>query len=582
MMIVECVAYFSRLLFLVPGAFEEDFAVEVFQSAGVSYSSAIQAIPLVRVVKTAPSGPCTILALDLRTISVGALDVNQVACTFGSTHGSKLIYEGAVGSIIDAEHRQRRLDAVLRSTALNEIIPDIGLAFLQSSAQRRQAPPETFAIDVRVSGEGAEVIDGWLANFAHQDVALVTSDLRSSGSGDDFTPVERHDVTANLISRGVMLRPGHHHGFSLAMPRLGEFSQPLFFMLREGDSFRLMGPIDVNARQDAIQALQITMDRTPVSSSTDVARAGRNLMLVGGQVRSRTSAGVKRHEFGPVNSADLSIIVCHYGSTFWFASMLQMQCGYPANIEMIHVCDDPSIAREMRIHLESRHSEITCPTILVETGANLGYAGANNVGVGEARAPTVILMNSDIWIDSTLPLFEAADWLEDHPKDVLGFRLLFDDGSLQHDGIEIAREPALGNLYAAHHRSKGLPVRATATLGKTLYQMTDCDAVSGALLAMRRSSFEAIGGLDTSFDWADFEDVDLCLRAREAGGAVKIIQASGLFHLEGQSTREGAALARRRAATVLNALRFNQRWGSKLDARNLSEPTRPFEHRARG
>jgi GT2 family glycosyltransferase len=71
-------------------------------------------------------------------------------------------------------------------------------------------------------------------------------------------------------------------------------------------------------------------------------------------------------------------------------------------------------------------------------------------------------------------------------------------------------------------------------------------AVSGALMAMRRSDFEAIGGFDEGY-FLHVEDIDLCRRAEEAGWSVVFVPGPHGVHLRSTSDADPRAVARHKA-----------------------------------
>ena len=92
-------------------------------------------------------------------------------------------------------------------------------------------------------------------------------------------------------------------------------------------------------------------------------------------------------------------------------------------------------------------------------------------------------------------------------------------------------------------------------------------AVTGAMLAFRRSVFNRVRGFDVGYP-IDFNDVDFCLRVQDAGLRIVYTPFAELLHFESCS-------AVRLAADALDTRRFEQRWGKKIGRdpyynRNLS------------
>ena len=189
--------------------------------------------------------------------------------------------------------------------------------------------------------------------------------------------------------------------------------------------------------------------------------------------------------------------------------------------------------------------------------ANRGYAAACNAGAALARADTLLFLNSDVlpagpgWLP---PLLEALR--RDRALAAVGPKLLFEDGSVQHAGM-VFRRDAAGEWFN-DHRCKGFPRSHPEAAGGGLVP-----AVTGAALCVRRAAFEAAGGFDTGYVIGDFEDSDLCLKLRAAGGGIAYEPASELFHFERQSVsaHEGHS---RTLAGAYNRRRHHRRWDAAM------------------
>jgi GT2 family glycosyltransferase len=90
-------------------------------------------------------------------------------------------------------------------------------------------------------------------------------------------------------------------------------------------------------------------------------------------------------------------------------------------------------------------------------------------------------------------------------------------------------------------------------------------AATGAALAVRRGAFEQAGGFCTDYIVGDFEDSDLCLRLRAAGGEIAYEPAAELFHFERQSIALHEGHARTLAGTVNRRL-HHRRWDGAIAA----------------
>ena len=161
-----------------------------------------------------------------------------------------------------------------------------------------------------------------------------------------------------------------------------------------------------------------------------------------------------------------------------------------------------------------------------KTGFN--FSAINNFGRSCADGDYLLLLNNDVEVRS-------GDWLTEllrqcvHPGGaaVCGAMLYYPDETLQHAGVVTG----LGG-YAGHsHKYKkkggsGYMFRAAT--------VQDFSAVTGACLLVKASVYDAVGGLDEQFAVA-FNDVDFCLRVRDAGYRIAWTPYAELTHYESKS-----------------------------------------------
>jgi GT2 family glycosyltransferase len=170
---------------------------------------------------------------------------------------------------------------------------------------------------------------------------------------------------------------------------------------------------------------------------------------------------------------------------------------------------------------------------LIVNDANRGFAAAANQGARVAGGRYLLLLNPDA---RPLPgcVTRLAAELDAHPDVALaGPMLVGPDG-----GIQPSAWPSPGLLTLAYDalllhdvlpRSR---LRLTAPAGE---QPVEVECLSGACLLVRRSAFEALGGLDERF-FMYYEDTDLGLRATAAGHRLRLVPAARAVHLVGGSS----------------------------------------------
>ncbi|MGH2969788.1 MAG: glycosyltransferase family 2 protein, partial [Solirubrobacteraceae bacterium] len=209
------------------------------------------------------------------------------------------------------------------------------------------------------------------------------------------------------------------------------------------------------------------------------------------------------------------------------------------------VIDDHSPAAQLAQLAEAAADELG--QAFVRKDANSGFASTVNVGLEVARAHELdaVLVNADIeftqsgWLD----LMRARTDSLGRPAAVVGARLLYPNGLLQHAGVYFSRL----NRGFAHRFNHGPGDLAEALL--------PCRCpVTAALQLIRLETLVRIGIYDDSFGLAH-EDMDYCLRVFEAGLECIYEPAATALHHEslfrGKTTARIAELHRRSAARLL-------------------------------
>ena len=159
---------------------------------------------------------------------------------------------------------------------------------------------------------------------------------------------------------------------------------------------------------------------------------------------------------------------------------------------------------------------------------NGGVGEARNVGIEAAQGEYLLLLNNDVEVRN-------ADWLTEllrqcaHPGGaaICGAMLWYPDETIQHAGIVTG----LGG-YAGHshkYKKKG----GSGYLFRTS-TVQDFSGVTGACLLVKTAVYDEMHGLDEQFAVA-FNDVDFCLRVRDAGYRIAWTPYAELIHYESKS-----------------------------------------------
>ncbi|WP_228062493.1 glycosyltransferase family 2 protein [Lysobacter sp. H23M47] len=187
--------------------------------------------------------------------------------------------------------------------------------------------------------------------------------------------------------------------------------------------------------------------------------------------------------------------------------------------------------------------------------APFNYSAINNWAVTQCDGAVIGLVNNDIEMIS-------PDWLDEmvahamRPEvGAVGAMLYYPNETIQHAGVMLGLHGVAGHIYA------GLP-RGYPGHGGRARVAQSMSAVTGACLLVRRDVFEQVGGLDEQLQVA-FNDIDFCLRLREAGYRNIWTPFAELYHHESASRgSEDTEEKKQRFAGEVELMQ--QRWGEWL------------------
>jgi hypothetical protein len=174
------------------------------------------------------------------------------------------------------------------------------------------------------------------------------------------------------------------------------------------------------------------------------------------------------------------------------------------------------------------------------------FALMNNLGSSHATTPHLLFLNDDVRATSAGWAELLVSHLFAERIGIAGAVLRYPSGGIQHAGIVTGINDGVG--HAGRHITG-------SELWPWLLTTRNVSAVTGACLAIRAATFHTLGGFDPEFP-NNYNDVDLCFRAREAGLDIVCVPVPGLIHAECQ-TRPGLVRFQER-------YRLFRKWGHIL------------------
>ncbi|OGM31252.1 hypothetical protein A2630_04485 [Candidatus Woesebacteria bacterium RIFCSPHIGHO2_01_FULL_44_10] len=231
---------------------------------------------------------------------------------------------------------------------------------------------------------------------------------------------------------------------------------------------------------------------------------------------------------------DLSIIIINYNTPGLAQACLESIIKQTKNLDYEMIVVDNGSTKKIK----------SSKAKIIESKVNLGFAGANNCGIREARGKYLLFLNSDTLIHDNL-LKEMVNWMEVHPKvGVASCALKNPDGTQQGTGgyfptllrvfswMTIQDIPGVDIIIKPFHPMKS----KSFAKGTGLYKKArELDWVMGAFALVRRQALEQVGGFDEEYHMYT-EEVDLFYRIKQKGWQIWYLPAWNITHIGAASS----------------------------------------------
>ena len=193
--------------------------------------------------------------------------------------------------------------------------------------------------------------------------------------------------------------------------------------------------------------------------------------------------------------------------------------------------------------------------VLTWQGKGFNYSALNNFGARYATGEYLLLLNNDTEVITPGWLEEMVMYAQQKRVGCVGAKLLYPDDTIQHAGIGFGIGGVAGHLH------KYFPATSDGYMGRLNY-VQDVYGDTAACLLIRKEIYDEVHGLDESYAVA-FNDVDFCVRVREAGYTNVFTPFAQLYHYESKSRgmEDNPEKQKRFQGEVL---RFQARWGDLL------------------
>ncbi|WP_244594618.1 glycosyltransferase family 2 protein [Methylosinus sporium] len=242
------------------------------------------------------------------------------------------------------------------------------------------------------------------------------------------------------------------------------------------------------------------------------------------------NADLHRVRFAPKEDAWplVSIIVPSRDSFALVSRLLDdltRRTDYP-NMEIIVVDNGTKDKNVLDLYERTRAAHSFFSVDIVEEKFN--FARQVNRGLRAARGDCLLLLNNDIQVIDAGWLKEMVSCLAYPSTGIVGARLLYPNGTVQHAGVVMGLGSVAGHWFC------GMPGDFPGPMGR-LGLRQSMAAVTGACMLVTRACRDAIGELDEENFAIAYNDTDYCMRAGRAGFRVIWSPFATLYHHESAS-----------------------------------------------
>jgi GT2 family glycosyltransferase len=217
------------------------------------------------------------------------------------------------------------------------------------------------------------------------------------------------------------------------------------------------------------------------------------------------------------------------------------------NIEIIVIDNGTTDARVLALYETMKEGRI--PFQYRVTPMPFNFSRQTNQGIAMASGELILLLNNDVEVIGRQWLREMVSCFDYLDTGIVGARLLFPDGRIQHAGVILGMSGLSNHWFWGEHQSVAGPMNR-------LHVRQSLTAVTGACMLVSRSCFEKVGLFDEDEFVVAHNDIDFCLRAVARGFRIIWTPFATLIHHESLSrrgsddTRAGRARAQQEAKSM--------------------------------
>ncbi len=186
---------------------------------------------------------------------------------------------------------------------------------------------------------------------------------------------------------------------------------------------------------------------------------------------------------------------------------------------------------------------------------DFNYSRLNNLATQDNDAELFFFMNNDVFVqDKGWLRTIVGEMLAAPDIAVVGGKFLYPNDTIQHAGVVV------GPAGVAAHAHRGAPMTDYGYIGRAMLSH-EVSAVTAAGMLIRADAFRAVGGFDEEHLKVAYNDIDLCLKVREAGHRIIWCAEFIAYHHESLS-RGSDDRPEHEARFYAETRTMQERWGA--------------------
>lgn len=185
------------------------------------------------------------------------------------------------------------------------------------------------------------------------------------------------------------------------------------------------------------------------------------------------------------------------------------------------------------------------------------FSGLMNFGASKATGEHLCYLNNDTEVIHADWLRTMHSWSQRPATGAVGVKLLYPNDSIQHAGVVIGLGGVAGHTFVGYHKDGPGYFNYINTIN-------NYSAVTAACMMVERRKLEHIGGWEEAFS-VEYNDVDLCLRLREAGYHNVYLPHVSLYHFESLTRGHPHMTKESYERHLREVALFQERWRGYVD-----------------